>query len=115
MMKKIELIARFFIRDGNVEEFKNIAEECVKIVEDKEPDTLQYDWYFSEDEKECAVIEQYSNSDAIMKHLENVGTQLGQLMELAEFKAEIYGNMSEHLKNAVQGLDIKVYSYFSGT
>lgn len=49
-----------------------------------------------------------------MAHLANIGEPFGRLIEMAGFKAEIYGEMSEEFSNAAQGLDVKVYSFFNG-
>jgi len=113
-MNDLFLIARFYVREGRLEEFKQIASECVSIVKEKEPDTLQYNWYFDESQSECVVLEKYKNSAAALTHMANLGEQLGRLMGMADFKAEVYGEMSEELKKAGEGLDLKVYSYFKG-
>lgn len=113
-MNSIFLIARFNIREGKLEKFKRIASECIEIVKEKESNTLKYDWYFDENQLECAVLEEYRNSEAAMEHMENLGPQLGQLMELADFKAEAYGEMSEELQKTAAELDLKIYSFFNG-
>ena len=113
-MNSIFLIARFFIHEGETNEFKRIAAEMIKLVEDKETDTLQYDWYFNKDGTECAVLEKYTGPEAVMAHLGNVGELLGQLMEIADFKAEIFGELSEELLNAAAELNIKNYFFLEG-
>jgi viroplasmin and RNaseH domain-containing protein len=49
----LQVTARYKIHSGKVEEFKKVAEECLTIVKEKDRDTLQYDWYFNEEQTEC--------------------------------------------------------------
>ena len=39
----------------------------------------------------------------------NLGDTLGQLLSVSEFSGEVFGNPSEELINATQGLDVVVY------
>ena len=113
-MKNIQLTAKFKIHTGKVDEFKRIAADCVTAVKKNEPGALQYDWFFSPDESECIVRENYADSNAVLAHMGNVGELLGQLLSMADFELEIFGNISEELKNAAAGLNPKVYSFYKG-
>jgi len=114
-MGNIQLIARFLIHKGKEEEFKRIADQCMKIVNDKEKDTtLQYDWYFNANGSECVVRETYTDSNAIFLHLGNLGELLGQLLQIADFFPEIYGSPSEELLSAVKDMNPKIYSFYQG-
>ena len=115
-MNKIQLTARFKIHAGKLEEAKKIAAECLAIVKEKEvgKGALQYDWFLSSDQTECVVRETYVDSNAVLIHMGNLGEPLGKILAIADFDLEIYGNMSEELKNAVAGLNPKVYSFYQG-
>ncbi len=115
-MEKIYLIARFAVQNGKTAEFKRIAEQCIEAVIKYElgKTCYQYDWFFSDDDKECHVIEAYSNSNAVMAHMGNVGELLGQLAQFSSLSGEIYGSISDELKAALQGADIKVFNSFKG-
>jgi len=113
-MKNIQLTAKFKIHEGKVEEFKRIAAECVTAVQKNEPGALQYDWFFNPDQTECIVRETYVDSNAVLVHMGNVGELLGQLLGMGDFELEIFGNISEELKNAAAGLNPKVYSFYKG-
>lgn len=113
-MKNIQVTARLKIHSGKEDEFKRIAAECIGAVKENETGALQYDWFFNPGQTECVVRENYADSDAAMAHLGNVGEFLGQLFAISNFDLEIYGTMSEELKNAVEGLNPKVYSFYKG-
>jgi quinol monooxygenase YgiN len=113
-MKRIQITAKFNIHEGKVEDFKKIAAQCVPTVKANETGALQYDWFFNAAETECVVRETYVDSNAVLAHLGNVGELLGQLLSMSDFEGEIYGNMSEELKHALAGMNIKVYSFYLG-
>lgn len=113
-MKNIQVTAKFKIHSGKVEEFKNIAAKCIAAVKENEKGALQYDWFFNHDQTECIVRENYADSDAAMVHLGNVGELLGQLFTISDFDLEIYGTMSEELKNAVAAFNPRVFSFYRG-
>lgn len=113
-MKKIQITAKFKIQTGKLETFKKIAAECVVKVKANEKDALQYDLFINPEQTEIVVRETYTDSNAVLAHLQNVGELLGQLLTMSDFEGEIYGNMSEELKHALAGMNIKVYSFFRG-
>jgi len=114
-LENIQLTARFLIHKGKEDEFKNIANQCLKIVNEKEKNTtLQYDWYFDAEGNECVIRETYADSNAIMLHLENLGELIGQFLQIADFYPEIYGNPSEEFLKAVEGMNPKIYSFYQG-
>lgn len=113
-MKKIQLTAKFLIHKGKVQEFKKIASDCVAVVKANEKGALQYDWFFNSDQTECVVRETYVDSNAVLAHMGNVVEPLGQLLTLADFELEIYGNMSEELQMAAAPLNPKVYPFYEG-
>jgi quinol monooxygenase YgiN len=115
-LKKIQVTARFKIQNGKLEEFKKIATVCVAKVKENEEGkgALQYDWFFSPDNSECIVRETYTDSNAVLAHMENVGEQLGQLLGMSDFELEIYGNPSGELQKAGAALNPKVYPFYKG-
>jgi quinol monooxygenase YgiN len=115
-MKNIQITAKFKIHDVKVEEFKKIADDCVVAVakNEKGKGAIQYDWFFSPDEKECVVREIYTDSNAVLAHMGNVGEFLGQLIAMSDFELEVYGNLSEDLQKASAPLNPKVYSFYQG-
>ena len=113
-MTKLHIIARYQIHPGQLEEFKKVAKECLAVVKAKDTDTLQYDSYFNADQTICVAMETYPDSSAVLVHLGNLGDLLGKLLAISDFSAEIYGNPSEDLQQAITGLDVTSYTYFQG-
>jgi len=109
-MDKLQILARFRIQDGKLASFKQIAATCLSMVKEKEPDSLQYEWYFNPDETECVVVEAYRDSNALLAHLGNLGDLFGQLLAVSDLSAEVYGKPSEELLQATNQLDVKLYS-----
>jgi quinol monooxygenase YgiN len=113
-MSTLQFSARYKIYPGNLDEFKMLAGECLSIVKEKDKDTLQYDWYFNQDQTEWVLREIFPDSDAFLTHIKNIGDLAGKIMLLGEMMAEIYGEPSEELLKALKGLDLKVYSFYRG-
>ena len=113
-MENIQLTARFKIHDGRLEEFKKVAEECLSVTKEKDKDTLQYDWFFSKDQTECIIRENWIDSNSLLTHLGNLGDLLGKLLEVSDLYPEVYGNPSEELINATAALNPKIYSFYQG-
>ncbi|NND05276.1 MAG: hypothetical protein HKN87_02760 [Saprospiraceae bacterium] len=115
-MSNIQLTARFKIHPDKLERFKSLSQESIQIVNKKEKGhgTLQYDWFITADGSECVVHETFRDSDAILTHMQNLGPQLGSLMEISDFSAELCGDASPQLQEAVKGLDVVSYAYVGG-
>lgn len=113
-MNNLQITARYQIHDGQLAEFKKLAQECLSIVKAKDKDTLQYDWYFDEAQSECVLREAYPDSNALLAHLGNIGELFGKLIALGDFSAEVYGQPSDELLKATTGLNIKVYTFYQG-
>ena len=73
-MEQIQLTATLpNIAPGNLAEFKESSPHSASEITKGEGTTLQYDWFFSDDETKCVVRETYTNSDAVLSHMANVG------------------------------------------
>ena len=113
-MSRLQIAARWKIHNGELEEFKKRAEQCLSVVKAKDTDTLLFDWYFNESQTECVIIETYPDSNALLAHLGNIGDLFGSLLEVGDFEAEIYGSPSQELLNATAGLKKTIYSFYQG-
>jgi quinol monooxygenase YgiN len=102
-------IARFKIHEGKVDEYKRLSEAAMEIVRTKEPGTLQYDTYFSEDGSECVIIERYRDSEAAMEHAANLGEVSAAVLEtVTVVHGELLGEPSPELRAKLSESDVPV-------
>jgi quinol monooxygenase YgiN len=104
------------IAPNDLATFKELAAQALELT-NGEATTLQYDWFFSDDETKCVVRETYQNSDAILAHMGNLGELIGKLTELGGgLEIEAFGTVSEELLAAATaaGLQPTVYKFFQG-
>lgn len=114
-MNHLQVTARTKIHPGKLNEFKALVTQCVTSVKEKDRNTLQYDWFFSEDQTECVLRERYADSNAVFEHLANLGNLFGKLLEVSDLTSmEVYGNPSEELRKATVGMNPKIYSFYHG-
>jgi len=102
------------IHDGMLNEFKELANQCLEAVKSNEPNTTQFDWYFNANETECVVKEEYRDSAAVFVHMGNVGALLGKMLMISDMELEFYGNPSKELRIALAGSNPKIYSFYQG-
>lgn len=113
-MEQIKATALFKIKEGKLDEFKQLIPFLISTVKEQDPGTLTYDWYLNEDRMECVVLETYTDSQAVLAHAGHVGEYLQKVSEVADLSIELYGNPSEELRKAIEGLAPKIYPFFSG-
>jgi quinol monooxygenase YgiN len=113
-MHALQVTARLTIHDGKLEEFKELARQCMGIVRERDSGTQQYDWFFNEDHTQCVVRETYTDSKAALEHIANLGPTLGAIFGVSDMALEIYGSPSEELLAAISGLAPKIYAPFQG-
>jgi len=117
-MSNLQVSAMMKIRGGMLEVFKQHANECVQRVKEKDPGTIQYDWFISSDNTECEIRETYENSEAFLAHLSNLRDLLQILYEkfASDHSVAIYGDPSPELleKLKARGVDTKFFSLLQG-
>ncbi|MFN8028245.1 MAG: antibiotic biosynthesis monooxygenase [Acidimicrobiia bacterium] len=103
-MSELLGIARFRLHDGCLAEFERLSARCVDIVRTRDPGTLQYDLYFDDDRRECVVIGRYRDSDALIQHRANIGSELLEaLLATGTVDGELLGVPSRELLAGLQG------------
>jgi quinol monooxygenase YgiN len=113
-MNDLQVTARLKIHEGKLNEFKNLAAQCLIAVKERESGALQYDWFFNDDNTEYVVRERYVDSSAVFAHLGNIGELLGKLMLVADMSLEVFGNPSQELRAAIAAMSPKIYSFYQG-
>ena len=117
-MSNLQVSAKMKIREGMLEGFKRQATECIQQAKEKDPGTLQFDWFISTDETECEIRETYESSEAFLAHLSNLSELLLILYEkfASDHSVIIYGDPSPELLTKVKarGVDTKFFSLLQG-
>ena len=52
-MNSIQVTARTAIREGKLEEFKVLAAQCMRTVQERDSGTPQYDWFLNGAQTVC--------------------------------------------------------------
>ena len=93
---RLHWIAQFTITEGNLEAFKQAAEEIIAAVEPSEPGALMYEWFYSEDGTTCHVDEWYADTEAALAHLTGEAPKLiPNLLELSKLTGlYVYGDVT---------------------
>jgi quinol monooxygenase YgiN len=114
-MDQIQLTATLpNIAPDNLAAFKELAARALELTKGEET-TLQYDWFFSEDETTCVVRETYASSDAVLAHVAHMGDLIGKLGELGGgLEIEAFGDPSPELLEAAAVFEPTVYRFFQG-
>ena len=113
-MKELQVTARCKIHDGKLDAFRAVAAECLKSVRERDDGTMQYDWFFNEDQTECVVRERYRDSEALMQHIANLGDTMGALLDVCDLSVDVFGDPSAELLEATTSIPTRVYGYFQG-
>jgi Antibiotic biosynthesis monooxygenase len=99
---------------ANLMDFKRIAAEALAVTV-TEPGTLQYDWFFNDDETVCVIQETYEDSDAFFAHFGNVGALLGPLMEKGGVvKLDVFGTPSQEVQDALAAFQPTLFTLSQG-
>lgn len=89
--------AEFTIEEGKTEEYKKLVEEMSRVVEDNEPDTINYQFYLNRSETKCIVHETYANSEAVLAHISGIASKtiLPRIFSVSRIsRFDVYGNPS---------------------
>ena len=91
------------VKEGKSEELKKLMGEMVDATNKNEPDTLNYEWFLSDDGKICHLYERYKDSAAMLTHLKNFGENFAErfmgCLEPTGFT--VYGNPDAGVKEAL--------------
>ena len=115
MNTEIRIVGEFTIAEGKTDAFKELIRTAIERVRSNEPDTLTYEFYFSDDETKCHALELYRNSQAVLTHIEDVGELLPKILAVAQIASvDIYGNATGELKEALASFGAKFFTHWSG-
>jgi quinol monooxygenase YgiN len=88
-------IARFRLQPGAAARLKDLAGAALSTVVAKEPGTIAYEWFMSNDESAVTVIEIYRDTDALLAHSGNAGTLMKEIMSLTQDRSvQLFGGLA---------------------
>ena len=98
MSEELRLVVKLSINDGQLDDFKRIGSEMIDTVAVKDTGTLAYEWYLSEDGRNCTLLEAFQDFDALLEHLGNVGDVLQATLQYAELTSvDVFANLTPAL------------------
>jgi quinol monooxygenase YgiN len=104
---ELQGIARFKIHEGKLDEFKRLSAQAMEIVRAKDPGTLQYDTYFNDDQSECVVLERFRDSEALIKHGDNLADLVPEILAIVSVvHGELLGEPNAELRERLAGSDV---------
>jgi quinol monooxygenase YgiN len=113
-----EATARLTIPEGRLEGFKQQAAEVMRQMRELDEQPLRYDWFLSNDGRECEVREAYVDADALLRHQQQIAEAKMKLFrEFVEgHTMTFYGEPSPALAGALKamGTTFTVLSFVQG-
>jgi quinol monooxygenase YgiN len=97
----LQVIARVKVRRGQLEGFKTQAAEILRLAQEKDTETLRYDWFLNEDETQCEVHEAYLREEGLIEHNQHVvAVRDAWFRDYAfDHRMSVYGEISQHLSD----------------
>jgi hypothetical protein len=91
--KVVSIHPYFKLKAGNLDAAKTMLEQFIRKTGTEEAN-LYYDFTFAGDVMFCR--EAYVGADGLLRHLDNVGAELGELLKLADVvRIEVHGAAEE--------------------
>jgi len=100
-MNNLEVIARVKVRPGQLKGFKTQAAEILRLAQDKDTQTLRYDWFLNQEETVCEVHEAYLSEQGLIEHNQHVvSVRDAWFRDFAfDHRMSVYGEISPHLSD----------------
>jgi quinol monooxygenase YgiN len=116
MTKHVYWILELSIKDGHLDQLKEIMEEMSAATKQDEPHALNYEWWISEDESACHIFERYEDSAAVMAHLGNFGSKFMErfMSHVDPTGFKVYGDASDEVKAALTGFGPQYLTQLGG-
>ena len=114
---QIHVRAEFTIEKVKIKEFKKLIQDMSRMVEDNEPNTINYQFYLNRSERKCMVHETYTNSDSVIAHITGVASKtiLPKIFNISKLnRLDVYGNPSEELQKVLASFDSQTFNRFTG-
>lgn len=115
MSNEIQYLIEWSIKPGGLDSFKTLAQNFSEQVEANEPGMKGYQWYFNDDESKSYLSEWYTDSEALLTHLQNVADALPEILNYCDItRFDVFGNPTPAAKEALEAFGVQFYGFFSG-
>jgi quinol monooxygenase YgiN len=112
----VRLAVDLTINDGKLSEFEGIAQTMISGSQ-KEPGTLGYDFFLSDDRKRCRLIESYVDADALLVHFKGpvVRELVPKLLATSSLsRFEVYGDSGPEAAQMMKGVGAEIFGLWGG-
>jgi len=107
---EIQGISRITFHDGQLEEFRRLADRIMHIVRTEDTGTLQFEVYLNDDQSEAIVLERYQDFDAFVEHAARLG-ELGQaIFATGSVTAACFGEPTAELRAQLAGSPVQLFT-----
>lgn len=115
MSKEIILIARFDLKEGELEELKSLYSMGIDDIKQKEPGVIYFSLYVAPDEKTFCSLEAYEDSKTILDHFAISSNRIPKILQISTVKSvEIYGAVSKEVHDLLDPYGTVYYDYSVG-
>jgi hypothetical protein len=84
------------IKDGKLDEFKQISRQAAKVIEGSKPGTVVFLSYLNEDGTEVTFLHVYPDAESMERHMQGAGDTAKAAYEFIEpLRFEVYGKAPE--------------------
>ena len=104
------------IKSGRYDDLVALMSEMSTKTLEHEPDTLNYEWFISDDKQTCHIYERYINSEAVLTHLGNFQTHFAErffdILDAERFM--VYGKVSDTVRGALASIGAQFMDRLGG-
>ena len=109
----IEIFTRFVIQPDKARQFRSCARQVLDIVNEQDPGTLRYDWYY-DDDSQCLAMDTYADPDAMFAHMKNCAAKHHELLDYSVMTTEFLGELPEDVMAVVAKYDPYILHFYCG-
>ena len=114
--KTLQLTIHLSIHEGKLAEFERTV-QAMCAGSGKEPGTLAYSWFLSDDRKKCRLLELYTDASAATAHLNGpvVRELVPKLLQSASVTSfEVNGDPGPETSAMLRGFGAEIFKHWHG-
>jgi quinol monooxygenase YgiN len=114
--EKIHFVIDFAISEGRFEDF----EATVRLMTERtstEPGALTYEWFLTDDQRRCRLLETYADARAVWQHLSGTVVQelVPKLLAFSKMsRFEVYGVPDTQSAAALKSAGAEIFRHWRG-